>query len=318
VAASFTACAADQGSGSEKKVIAQAGPQLGAAAAPAAAPASDKDSIVQPTLLADTTAVKPGTTFTLGILYKLQPEWHIYYKNPGESGFATTVQWNLPEGASVGETMYPAPLTFESPGPVMCYGYEGEAMLLAEVNLGKAPADGKVTITAKTRWLMCSDRCIPNSKELTLTLPVGEPEPANADVFSKYKKLVPKKVGALPENAKITATPSGSSMTYELTITPPAGKQIAAGDEAGHGAHMPFFYPTPAKGYVLQAPKVTGKATQAGSIKVYDGPVTITWKSDPEVNAAEPLKRLDGTLVYQTVTNGKLDDPVLVEVGQKL
>jgi DsbC/DsbD-like thiol-disulfide interchange protein len=278
----------------------------------------DKNSIVQPTLMADTTAVKPGTTFTLGILYKMQPDWHIYYKNPGESGFATTVQWNLPEGASVGETMYPAPLTFESPGPVLSYGYEGETMLLAEVNLAKAPADGKVNITAKSRWLMCSDRCIPNNKELTLSLPLADPAPANEAVFAKYKKLVPKKAGSLPETVKVNTTPNGSSMTYEVTITPPAGKQIVAAGESAHAAHKPFFYPTPADGYVLQAPAVTGKTVEAGSVKVYDGPVTITWKADPETNTAEPLKRLDGTLVYQTIANGKLDEPTLVDVGQKL
>ena len=318
VAGLITACAAEPVDASEKKVVAQlAAPVAGSlASAPVGMP--DKNSIVQPTLMADTTAIKPGTTFTLGILYKMQPDWHIYYENPGESGFATTVQWNLPEGASVGETLYPAPITFESPGPVLSYGYEGETMLLAEVNLAKAPADGNVTITAKSRWLMCSDRCIPNSKELTISLPVGDPAPANAAQFDKYKKLVPKKAGELPDAASINATPNGSSMTYELTITPPAGQQIVAAGESAHDAHKPFFYPAVVNGYMLQAPTVTGKKVEAGKLQVYDGPVTISWKSDPENNTAEPLKRLDGTLVYQTIADGKLQEPTLLEVGQKL
>lgn len=278
---------------------------------------SDKDSIVQPTLLANVTAVKPGTSFLVGVKFKLQPDWHIYYKNPGESGFATTVKWGLPEGASVGETLYPAPLMFESPGPVTSYGYEGETMLLARVNVPTAPADGKITITAKANWLMCSDRCIPNKKDLTLTLPVGEPQPANAADFDKYQKLVPPAAEQLPEAAKLTTTPSGSSMNYEITITPPEGKTIAVGGEASE-SHVPFFYPAIAKGYVLTAPEVDGKAIDAGGIKVYDGPVKITWKAAPETNTAEPLKRLDGVLVYQLVSDGKLDAPVLAEVSQKL
>lgn len=284
----------------------------GAQAQPGTMP--DKDSIVQPVLMANTTAVKPGTTITVGVLFKVQPHWHIYYKNPGESGFATTVKWGLPEGASVGETLYPAPITFESPGPVTSYGYEGETMLLAEVNIPKAPADGKVTITASSRWLMCSDRCIPNKKDLTLTLPVGDPQPANAEVFAKYKKLIPTATSKLPDEVKLKTTPSGSSLTYELTITPPAGKTIAVGGKSSK-AHAPYFYPAVSKGYILSAPQIEGKVTDGGQ---YDGPVKITWKADPEVNSAAPPNRLDGTLAYQFISNGKPEEPVLLEVAQKL
>lgn len=279
--------------------------------------AVDKDSLVSAALIADTTAVKPGQPFRVGVLFKMQPGWHIYYKNPGESGFASTVKWNIPDSASITETQYPAPITFESPGEVMSFGYEGETLLMAEVNLAKAPEDGKLVINAPTSWLMCSDRCIPNKKELTLTLPVGDGQPANAELFAKYKKLVAKKAATLPETAKVTATPDGSSTTFEVVITPPAGKQIAAGGDQASG-RQPFFYPNLEKGYVIQAPKVTGEVAQAGTIKTYNGPVTIKWKVDPEADSAEPLKRLDGVIAYQTVTDGKLDEPVIVEVQQKL
>lgn len=277
----------------------------------------DKDSLVSASLIADTTAVKPGQPFTVGVLFKMQPGWHIYYKNPGESGFATTVKWNIPDSASISETLYPAPITFESPGEVMSYGYEGETLLMAEVNLAKAPADGKLVITAPANWLMCSDRCIPNKKELTLTLPAGDGQPANQELFAKYKKQVAKKAGELPEAAKVKTTADGSSTVFELTITPPAGKQIAAGGDQASG-RAPFFYPNLEKGYVFEAPKATGKAAQAGALKTYDGPVTIKWKTEPEAEAAEPLKRIDGVVVYQTVTDGKLDEPLIVEVQQKL
>lgn len=285
-----------------------------AAAQPAAA--SDKDSYVQPTLLADTTAITPGTTFTVGILYKVQPDWHIYYKYPGASGFATTIKWQLPEGSSVGETLYPAPIAFEAPGPVISFGYEGETLLMAEVSVPKTTAEGKVELTAKSRWLMCSDRCIPNSKDLTLSLPVGKGEPANAEVFAKYRKALPKAVGEFPDVAKLQATPEGSSTNFALTITPPAGKKLVA---KSHGdAHAAYFYPADAKGFVIEPPVVDGKIVDDGALKVYDGPVTIKWKSEPTVNTAEPLKHLDGTLVFQSATGGKVDEPVILSVSQKL
>ncbi len=297
----------------------QAQPSAPSQSAPGsnAAPAkSNKDSIVQPTLLADTTAVEPGTTFTLGMLYKIQPDWHIYYKSPGASGFATTVQWGLPPGASVSETLYPAPIRFQSPGPVVSFGYEGEVLLMVEAQAAELPSNGQVQVTAKSRWLMCSDRCIPNSKELTLSLPVGKGKPANEEIFKKYRQLVPKPVGELPAEVKVASSPSGSTINYEMTITPPAGKKLVA--EGHDGLYPANFYPMDQKGYVIEPPTTQGTSAAAGSLKVYDGPVVITWKVEPGMESAGPFKRLDGTLVYQTVTGTTPDAPVLLELNQKL
>lgn len=281
---------------------------------------TDKDSLVKATLLADTTAIKPGTTFTLGVLYEMQPDWHIYWKNPGGSGFATTVRWGLPPGASKSETLYPAPIAFESPGapdPVISYGYEDQAMLMVEAQAANLPDSGQVQITAKSRWLMCSDRCIPNNKDLTLSLPVGDGKPVNQEVFKKFRKLVPEKVAELPENINVTTTPNGGTMNFEMTITPPEGKKLLA---EGEGNVYPAnFYPDDEKDFVIDAPKAKGQIGPAGSLKVYEGPVKITWKADPaNEDTAEPLKRLSGTLTYQTVSGTAADEPVLLDVSEEI
>ncbi len=277
---------------------------------------TDKDSIVKATLMADTTAIEPGTTFTLGVLYDMQPEWHIYWKNPGGSGFATTVQWGLPPGASSSETLYPAPISFESPGPVVSYGYEGQVMLMVEARAADLPENGQVQVTAKTRWLMCSDRCIPNSKELTLSLPAGKGKPANQEIFAKYRKLLPKKAGELPANVKAVASPNGGTMNYSVTVTPPEGKKLLAAGE--HGVYPAYFYPSENKDYVIEPPQVEGKTGQAGALKVYEGPVTIKWKAEPSNETAEPLKRLSGVIAYQTVSGTAPDEPVLLEIDQSI
>jgi len=278
--------------------------------------ALDKDSLVQASLIADTTAVIPGTTFTLGVLFKAKPDWHIYWKNPGATGFATTVKWGLPPGASSTATMYPAPLMFESPGNLVSFGYEKETMLMVEAKAANLPENGQVQITADAKWLMCSDRCIPNSKSLTISLPIGKGEPANQELFKKYRTQVPKPVGDLPAGVKAEATPSGSSTTFTLTITPPEGKKLVA--QHGEGLHETYFFPNDQEGYVIEPPLATGKVTTAGNIKVYDGPVTITWSAQPNVNTAEPNEKLVGTLVMQTVTGTARNEPVLIEVEESL
>ena len=57
----------------------------------AAAAAPPGKGLVTATLLADVDSVKAGKTFNLGVLLKIKPGWHVYWKNPGDSGMATKV-----------------------------------------------------------------------------------------------------------------------------------------------------------------------------------------------------------------------------------
>src|SRR5689334_4883262 len=95
-----------------------------------AAPATQ---LVDATLLADTAAVEPGRPFTVGVLLKIQPKWHVYWKNPGDSGIATTVDFAVPEGFTVGDLQFPVPQRLNLAGGLVSFGYEDEVMLLATV-----------------------------------------------------------------------------------------------------------------------------------------------------------------------------------------
>ena len=48
------------------------------------------------TLVADVTAVQPGKPFRVGVLLRMAPEWHTYWRNPGDSGLPTKIAWTLP------------------------------------------------------------------------------------------------------------------------------------------------------------------------------------------------------------------------------
>src|SRR5688500_219418 len=75
-----------------------------------------KQEHVKAQLLADVSAAKPGATFTLGVLLTLDPHWHVYWTNPGDSGRATSVKFQAPAGVTVGELRYPVPIRFDQPG----------------------------------------------------------------------------------------------------------------------------------------------------------------------------------------------------------
>lgn len=134
-------------------------------------------------LVASSESVAPGDTVTLGVAKTIIPKWHTYWQNPGDSGLATTIDWAVPDGASVGDIQWPAPER-HSLGPVTNYGYEGEVTLLSDLSV---PADAQpgssLPVRAAVSWLVCSDICIPEDVELTLDLPVaartaGESHPA--------------------------------------------------------------------------------------------------------------------------------------------
>src|SRR5688572_9197775 len=72
-------------------------------------------NLVRAKLVADTTAVKAGQPFTVGVLLEIAPKWHVYWSNPGDSGMPTTVKFIAPDGFKVGELQYPTPVSFKQP-----------------------------------------------------------------------------------------------------------------------------------------------------------------------------------------------------------
>ena len=51
----------------------------------------------------------PGGNNIVGLYFKLEPGWHIYWKNAGDSGEPPHIHWTLPEGVTAGAMQFPAP-----------------------------------------------------------------------------------------------------------------------------------------------------------------------------------------------------------------
>ena len=106
-----------------------------------------------------------GAPFKVGVLFRIAPEWHIYWKYPGDAGLATEVKFELPKGFVAGELRWPLPQSFLQPGDVTGYGYSDEVMLTAEVTPPKdLPVGEEFAIRAKASWLSCRDICRPGRR----------------------------------------------------------------------------------------------------------------------------------------------------------
>jgi DsbC/DsbD-like thiol-disulfide interchange protein len=65
-------------------------------AEPARAQQQDGKVLVTATLISDISSTQPGQKFRIGVLYRIESGWHIYWKNPGDAGIPTKITLRLP------------------------------------------------------------------------------------------------------------------------------------------------------------------------------------------------------------------------------
>jgi len=149
---------------------------------------------VQARLIASIDAVYPGAKFQLGVNQRIIPNWHTYWKNPGDSGLPTTIQWRLPGGATAGEIAWPVPSRITS-GPITNYAYSNEVTLLTSVTVPNTATPGSFfPIEATVKWLVCEESCIPQTVELGLNLPIvsdGQTVGAGNPLIAKAQASLP-------------------------------------------------------------------------------------------------------------------------------
>ncbi|MSQ60029.1 MAG: hypothetical protein EXR36_10405 [Betaproteobacteria bacterium] len=144
-------------------------------------------------LLADHRETPAGQEVTAGLHLKLDPGWHVYWKNPGDSGMPTSLSWSLPEGFTAGPLQWPAPHRIDS-GPVTSYGYDDTVLLMSTLTLPRSLAGGTATLNAQADWLVCKEICIPASAKLTLALSAGSrPTPRDkvVSLFNDTRRNLP-------------------------------------------------------------------------------------------------------------------------------
>lgn len=152
--------------------------------------------------------VAPGQPLWLGLQITHQPEWHTYWKNPGDSGLPTDLTWTLPAGLDAGEIAWPLPKKIPI-GTLANYGYEGTVLLPVPVTVGSTFAAGAlakdVVIRLRASWLVCRKECIPEEGDFTLTLPLRSTTAMHAALFDAAARSQPQPLlagtnGVLPDS----------------------------------------------------------------------------------------------------------------------
>jgi DsbC/DsbD-like thiol-disulfide interchange protein len=151
-------------------------------------------------LIAENQWIAAGHRFYLGLRFQLEPGWHIYWINPGDSGEPPRVQWQLPAGLTAGPMEWPAPRRLET-ASIVDFGYEDAVTLLIPILANTSlAAKQPVTIGAEVKLLVCREMCVPGKAQLSLTLPVKSEASApnaqgantNRDLFAATRKSLPR------------------------------------------------------------------------------------------------------------------------------
>ncbi|MFT3818865.1 MAG: thioredoxin family protein [Rubrivivax sp.] len=187
------------------------------------------DVVTTPQVRAELLAHAPeglgaGKPLWLGLLIEHQPHWHTYWKNPGDSGLPTTLQWTLPPGLQAGEIQWPTPRKLPI-GPLMNYGYEGRLLLPVPVQVNALPAGAALPVKLKAEWLVCKEVCIPESGEFSVELPTQAAIAGQAALFDAARAAQPQAVAGAQGSARV----EGDELVVDIGGLPAAwqGRKLA-------------------------------------------------------------------------------------------
>ncbi|HVZ83044.1 MAG TPA: thioredoxin family protein [Terracidiphilus sp.] len=168
-----------------------------------------------------------GSPVQAGLHFKLDPSWHIYWKNAGDAGDPPHIQWTMPRGIAATPIEFPAPKRLPL-GPLMDFGYEDEVVFPFTIAAAQTAALGPATLHAKIDWIVCQASCIPGHTELELVRPVSATPPAAA-----ASPLIDKFIGLLPK-----PLPATDKAVFQASVQ---GFRLSV--DTGQSEHTALFFP---------------------------------------------------------------------------
>ncbi|HKT25579.1 MAG TPA: protein-disulfide reductase DsbD domain-containing protein [Terriglobales bacterium] len=181
-----------------------------------AAPQSSKSQHAHISLIA-APSDHSGTQW-IGLRFQLDPGWHIYWTNPGDSGEPPKITWHLPSGFQAGDLQFPAPHRIADHG-LTDYGYESEAVLLSKLTVPAGETSNKPEIAADIRYLVCREVCIPAKDHVSLNL--REQNAGNASQLQAAQARLPQ---SLPRGVHARAIAGVQAFLLSVGPTPQLGQ----------------------------------------------------------------------------------------------
>jgi Thiol:disulfide interchange protein len=166
---------------------------------------SIQDQHIQIQLLAPLSFAANSET-VVGLRFQPDPHWHVYWKNPGDSGAAPKFTFTA-QNAEVGPILWPYP-TRMPVAHLTNLGYDGETAYLFKVKTSNAES---LEVSIALEWLVCQEECVPGFGEIKFTRPI-------VGSLSIYPEAIKKKL----EFYEARTSLPGRDSPFNLEIKTPA------------------------------------------------------------------------------------------------
>ena len=161
-----------------------------------------------------------GQPVWVGLQITHAPQWHTYWKNSGDSGMPTDLQWTLPPGVMAGDIAWPLPRKIPI-GQLANYGYEGTVLLpvplIITPEYKPGVLDEPMDVRLKATWLVCRQECIPQDGEFALKLPLRSSTGLHGAAFDAALASQPQ---ALSGPQQITLKDEGQRLAVRISGLP--------------------------------------------------------------------------------------------------
>ncbi len=161
-------------------------PAEGALAAASAWSRTDHSAV---RLISAVSGVGQAESLRLGLQFRMRPKWKIYWRSPGDAGYAPVSDWKGSKNVASATTSWPVPERYTIFG-LNTFVYMNEVVLPIELKLREP---GKPAhLSAAVSYLVCDQICVPYQARLSLGLPAG---PANP---TRFTNLIDRHLARVP------------------------------------------------------------------------------------------------------------------------
>jgi DsbC/DsbD-like thiol-disulfide interchange protein len=238
------------------------------------------------TLVAEKSAAVPGQPVTLGLRFEIDPHWHTYWVNPGDSGGPPAIQWKLPPGFEAGAFEWPVPQRIPIGQNLLNYGYEADVLLPMTVRVPASAQPGtQVELAGSVAYLICSDLCVPARANVHLTLPIA----ASAGAPSSTASLFAQNRARIPRPAPASWKVSAAFVNHQFELSIDTGQRETAAQ----------FFP-------LVAGQITDSAPQTATPTARG--IRLTLRASDQLTKAP--RSLSGVVVLSETRAYTIDAPV--------
>ncbi len=158
------------------------------------------DDLVDFSVKASHSPMNPDQGVTLALVWDVEDDWHVYWRNNGDTGAPLDWTLTLPEGVTAGEPRWPVPDRYITAGFILDYALEDQVVVLIPLTIAdnareamNAAGTGELTIRIESEWLVCKEVCLPGSGDTEISIPFAATTPSetNRQLFEDAASKLP-------------------------------------------------------------------------------------------------------------------------------